>query len=349
MNEARPRDGPAAIGLMVAAMAFFTLCDVFIKLSAETVSVAQILLVTGLGATATFAALAAMAGDSPISPLILAPGVVARNLSEALGTFCIVNALAKAPLSLVAAINQAIPLIVTIGAATILGERVGPRRWTAVLLGLVGVLIILRPTAAGMSAGALVAVGSALGLAGHRDRERERRTAAGAGALGPDAPAVRLDQPLADREPEAVARRGALFAVGSAIGLAGRDVFTRRVPAEATTFQLATWGSAVVAFVGGALALGGAPVSVPGLRESATLLGATVSVICAYYAITASVRLAEVSLVSPFRYTRLVFALIMAMTIFRERPDAAELVGAAIVIASGLYIFARESRLARRS
>ena len=294
MSEARSRDGPAAIGLMVAAMAFFTLCDVFIKLSSETISIAQILLVTGLGATATFAALAALAGDSLISPLILAPGVVARNLSEALGTFCIVNALAKAPLSLVAAINQSIPLIVTIGAATILGERVGPRRWTAVLLGLVGVLIILRPSADGMSA-------------------------------------------------------GALFAVGSAIGLAGRDVFTRRVPAEATTLQIATWGSAVVAIIGGAMALGGAAVSVPDLRESAMLLGATVSVICAYYTITASVRLAEVSLVSPFRYTRLIFALILAMTIFRERPDAATLAGAAIVIATGLYIFARESRLARRA
>ena len=294
MSEARSRDGPAAIGLMVAAMAFFTLCDVFIKLSSETISIAQILLVTGLGATATFAALAAFAGDSLISPLILAPGVVARNLSEALGTFCIVNALAKAPLSLVAAINQSIPLIVTIGAATILGERVGPRRWTAVLLGLAGVLIILRPTANGMSA-------------------------------------------------------GALFAVGSAIGLAGRDVFTRRVPAEATTLQIATWGSAVVAIIGGAMALGGAPVSVPDLRESAMLLGATVSVICAYYTITASVRLAEVSLVSPFRYTRLIFALILAMTIFRERPDTATLAGAAIVIATGLYIFARESRLARRA
>lgn len=294
MSESRSRDGPAAIGLMVAAMAFFTLCDVFIKLSSETISIAQILLVTGLGATATFAALAVLAGDSLISPLILAPGVVARNLSEALGTFCIVNALAKAPLSLVAAINQSIPLIVTIGAATILGERVGPRRWTAVLLGLAGVLIILRPSADGMSA-------------------------------------------------------GALFAVGSAIGLAGRDVFTRRVPAEATTLQIATWGSAVVAIIGGAMALGGAPVSVPDLRESAMLLGATVSVICAYYTITASVRLAEVSLVSPFRYTRLIFALILAMTIFRERPDAATLAGAAIVIATGLYIFARESRLARRA
>lgn len=294
MSESRSRDGPAAIGLMVAAMAFFTLCDVFIKLSSETISIAQILLVTGLGATATFATLAVLAGDSLISPLILAPGVVARNLSEALGTFCIVNALAKAPLSLVAAINQSIPLIVTIGAATILGERVGPRRWTAVLLGLAGVLIILRPSADGMSA-------------------------------------------------------GALFAVGSAIGLAGRDVFTRRVPAEATTLQIATWGSAVVAIIGGAMALGGAPVSVPDLRESAMLLGATVSVICAYYTITASVRLAEVSLVSPFRYTRLIFALILAMTIFRERPDAATLAGAAIVIATGLYIFARESRLARRA
>ena len=52
------------------------------------------------------------------------------------------------------------------------------------------------------------------GLPGHGDRERERGAAAGAVALGPDAPAVRLDEPLADREPEAVARRGALSGAG---------------------------------------------------------------------------------------------------------------------------------------
>jgi drug/metabolite transporter (DMT)-like permease len=67
----------------------------------------------------------------------------------------------------------------------------------------------------------------------------------------------------------------------------------------------------------------------------------------AYWAITAAMRVGEVSAVAPFRYTRLLFALVIAALAFGERPDALTLLGAAIVIASGLYMFLRERRMAR--
>jgi drug/metabolite transporter (DMT)-like permease len=71
--------------------------------------------------------------------------MVIRATGEVVGNFGIVMALALAPLSTVAALGQAQPLAVTLAAALFLRERVGWRRWMAVLLGFLGVLIILRP------------------------------------------------------------------------------------------------------------------------------------------------------------------------------------------------------------
>ena len=58
-------------------------------------------------------------------------------------------------------------------------------------------------------------------------------------------------------------------------------------------------------------------------------------------------RVGEASMVAPFRYTRLVFALILAVTLFGERPDAMTLAGAAIICASGGFAMWREFRRAR--
>lgn len=64
-----------------------------------------------------------------------------------------------------------------------------------------------------------------------------------------------------------------------------------------------------------------------------------------YYSITAAMRIGDISYVTPFRYTRLVFALIIATVFFHERPDTLTLIGAAIVIGSGLFVMWRERKL----
>ena len=72
-----------------------------------------------------------------------------------------------------------------------------------------------------------------------------------------------------------------------------------------------------------------------------------VSGLFGYYAVTAATRLGEASVVAPFRYARLVFALILAMVFLGERPGPAMLTGAALIIGSGLYTFARERMRAK--
>ena len=69
----------------------------------------------------------------------------------------------------------------------------------------------------------------------------------------------------------------------------------------------------------------------------------------AYWAITAAMRLGEVSVITPFRYSRLVFALIIGALVFGERPDGWMLLGATLIIGSGLYTFARERHRRRHA
>jgi drug/metabolite transporter (DMT)-like permease len=61
-----------------------------------------------------------------------------------------------------------------------------------------------------------------------------------------------------------------------------------------------------------------------------------------YWWLTESTRIGELSAVMPFRYVRLVFAIILGMTLFGERPDGWTLAGSAVIVGSGLYAFARE-------
>ncbi len=74
-------------------------------------------------------------------------------------------------------------------------------------------------------------------------------------------------------------------------------------------------------------------------------LGGTIAAgVCAYYALTAAMRTGEISIVAPFRYTRLVFAMTLGVLVFAERPDSMTLLGSGIIVLSGFYTVLRERR-----
>ncbi|NCO22243.1 MAG: DMT family transporter [Rhodobacterales bacterium] len=153
-----------AILLMVAAMAGFAVADMFIKLATEDLPPGQILLTLGLGGTAVFATLSARRGFLLLGPDLWHPAILVRMVGEALGTMGFVLALTLTTLSTVSAVLQAAPLAVTLGAGLFLGEPVGWRRWLAVVVGFVGVLIMLQPDGSGLNHGALLALLSVIGL-----------------------------------------------------------------------------------------------------------------------------------------------------------------------------------------
>ena len=281
------------IVLMVASMAGFAIEDMFIKWAAASIPTGQILLLLSVFGTPFFAILALRQGAHVWSPMALHPAVMWRNAGEMLGTAGFVTALALTPLTSATAIFQATPLAVTLGAALFLGETVGWRRWTAILVGFCGVMMIIRPGMAGFDL-------------------------------------------------------NSLWSVVAVIGLSARDVATRRIPQAISTMQLAAWGFIAVGILGaGMLAVSGGAVWLT-TAQAGYIGGALLFGIGAYWAITQASRLGEISVITPFRYARLIFALIIGALVFHERPDAITLAGATLIIGSGLYTFARE-RIRKRA
>ncbi|MFM2356611.1 MAG: hypothetical protein RLZZ528_2347, partial [Pseudomonadota bacterium] len=116
---------------MVASMAIFAVEDLYLKWSATDLPPGQVIAMLGLAGAVVFGAMAKSQGDRILSRRFLARAVVIRNLGEATASLFWIVALATIPLSLNAAILQAMPLAVTLGAVVFMGEQVGWRRWTA--------------------------------------------------------------------------------------------------------------------------------------------------------------------------------------------------------------------------
>lgn len=151
---------------MVAAMAAFSIEDMLIKSAAETTSIGLILALFGLGGMLIFILLTWRKGETVLHPAVLSTPILVRALCEIVGRFCFALAITLTPLSSASAILQATPLIAMLGAALLFGEQVGHKRWLAVLIGFMGVLMIIRPGLDGFEATSLFAVIATLGFAG---------------------------------------------------------------------------------------------------------------------------------------------------------------------------------------
>lgn len=136
-----------------------------------------------------------------------------------------------------------------------------------------------------------------------------------------------------------------IFALAGVLGLSLRDLATRRVPADVSSLQVAFMAFLTLVPTSAALALlTGAPAALPGPVGMLVIAAAIVVGVIAYWGIVAAMRVGDVAAVTPFRYTRLIFALFIGMTVFGERPDALMLAGAAIIAGSGIYTLWREGR-----
>lgn len=277
------------IGLMILAMALFAIEDMFLKFAAVDLPTGQIVFLSGALGMPVFFILARRAGARVISRGFLHPSVLARNFGEMIGTLGYITALALVPLATVSAVLQALPLGVTMAAALFLGEPVGWRRWSAIAVGFLGVLLVIQP-----------------GTEGFR--------------------------------PEA------LWVLLTVAGLTLRDLATRAIPAGSSTAQVSGWGLGSVALLGLFMMIWQGDWSMPTAAQSLPLVGAALFGTVGYAAIIAATRHGDVSVVSPFRYTRLIFAVIIAALFFHELPNSLTWWGAALIIGSGLYSFARERR-----
>lgn len=272
---------------MAVAMAVFTTNDAITKALSAEMNFGQVMLVRGIFAFVLILALAFhQRAVRPLRTLLVKP-VALRVAGEVGGTVSFLAAIAHLPLANTSAIFQALPLVITLGAALLFGEPVGWRRWLAIAAGFVGVLIIVRPGVAGFN-------------------------------------------------------QFSLLALISVLFCAVRDLATRRIPAQIpslfitllTTVTVTTAGAAIIFPLGGWTPLSG--------RALGLLLLAAVLLLIGYQSVIMALRSGDISAIAPFRYSALIWAMLLGYLVFGDVPDAMMLTGASIIVLSGLYAFYRE-------
>lgn len=229
-------------------------------------------------------------------------GHIRRGIVGSLGMGFGFAGLAYLPLPDATAISFAAPLFSTVLAALLLGEVVRLFRWSAVLVGFCGVIVMLWPH---LSAEALASAGG------------EMRA------------------------------RGAAFALAGALAAAFALIEVRRLTHSETTgaivlhFSLLTTTLGVLSLAGGAFDPAYAWVK-PDAKQAACLLMVGVAGGFGQIFLTESYRRAPASLVAPFDYTAMIFAILWGYLLYADWPEPLVLIGAALVAASGIAVIWRE-------
>ena len=151
---------------MIASMAAFAIEDAFLKTVTKQLPVGQVLMMFGAAGLCVFALMARRAGASIFQAQVLTKNMLLRAVFEFFGRLFYVLAIALTPMSSATAILQSAPLFVVLGARIFMREKVDAKTWIAIFLGLFGVLIILRPSAADFSLLSLLALIGTLGFVG---------------------------------------------------------------------------------------------------------------------------------------------------------------------------------------
>lgn len=139
-----------------------------------------------------------------------------------------------------------------------------------------------------------------------------------------------------------------VLAVIAVLALALRDLITRRLPPEVGSGLLSAGAFGAMGLAGLALMLLGGQGAVMPTAGQGALMAATLGFgLLGYITMVVATRLAEIAVIAPFRYSRLLFAMSLAVLVFGERPDAATLVGAGMIAGAGIYAMWREARLRR--
>ena len=149
--------------LMTAAMAFFTVNDAFMKAAMAEASLMQAIFLRSIVVVPLMVVLCRVLGQLRFSlPRRDWMLIVIRTLAEMLGALFFISALRHLPLANVSAILQSLPLTVSLAAALVFREPLGWRRMTAIAVGFIGVMLIVRPGGADFNVYSLLAVATVL-------------------------------------------------------------------------------------------------------------------------------------------------------------------------------------------
>jgi len=278
----------AGIGLMLLSILMFSFGDALGKFMVATYGVGQLL---WLRACAAFLVLLPLMWRqrAEFSRLERPWLQLLRVTLSTLEVAAFFLATVYLPLVDVITYYLAAPIFVTALSGLVLGEQVGWRRWTAILIGFLGVLIALRPSAQTVSWPALIALGGSLSFAVLMLITRSLRATP--------------DIVLASSQFAGTFLLGALM---SPIG----------------------WVTPSVGSLG--------------LFAAAGIIS-----VCALLCVNRSLKLAPASVVVPYQYSMIVWAVIFGFVVWGDVPSFSTMIGAAIIIGAGFYIFMREQNLGR--
>lgn len=273
---------------MMLAMASFVLNDALVKLARVEWDTGQILIVRGCFALALLAVWVRLAQATDRLGMLVRKELVLRGALEAMIAMAFITALGQIALADITAILMLAPLVITALSIVFLDERVGWRRWTAVLVGFIGMLLVVQPGSNTMPTGALI------------------------------------------------------LALISVLGVGARDILTRRLPADAPSIVVSVT-SVIGTMLGGAVLTVGfsawQPVTPYLLLLSVSAAG---FVVLGNFSIIEACRDVELSAVTPFRYSMILWAILLGALIFGSWPTPVALAGIALIGVSGLYTLHRE-------
>ena len=277
-----------AILLLMGAMASFTLLDTSAKYASQSLPILVGVFFRYAIALVFAAVIVWRAGGVALLSTRHPYLQVTRGLLLLASTMCNFTAMSYLQLAQTAAIFFTVPLLVCALSVPLLGEHVGLRRWIAVAIGFLGVLVIMRPGTMNFHWAMLVSLSSAL--------------------------------------------FGALY-----------NITTRKVGgADATQTSLFYVG--LVGALGAALPLTRVWQTPQGFEWLLMLMMGVMGTLGHFMLIKAH-RLAPASAIAPFIYTQIIWMTIAGAVVFGQFPDHWTLIGAVIVVASGVYVFARERKL----
>lgn len=277
---------------MVGGAALLTLSDASAKWLASDYPVGEVIAIRSLIVVVLLVALTAARGSFRELRVRNYSSQGMRAVLACASTFLFVAGISYLPLADAIAFAFVGPLFITALARPLLGERVGWKRWLAVLVGFVGVLAMVDPTGDSLRWAALLPL-----------------TAAMAGAL--------------------------------------RDVLTRRISVTETSSSILLTSNLMIVVVGGLAAA--LSWRVPNAQDMLLLGVSGVLVGTAHFLHIEAFRLAEATLVAPFKYTTLVWGTGVGFLIWGHIPGWGTLVGTALVVGSGLYILSLARRQSAKS
>jgi drug/metabolite transporter (DMT)-like permease len=151
---------------MTLAMLAFTLEDFTLKKATEFIPLSQLLIICGILGSLFFISCSRYAKEPIFYKDSFNKTLIIRSIFEIMGRIFYALAIAFMPITNAASILQATPLVVVLGAVIFLNEKVGWRRWTAILTGFIGVLMIIQPGTNGFTIFSIFAVLGMIGFAG---------------------------------------------------------------------------------------------------------------------------------------------------------------------------------------